>query len=123
MTKYRYPSPGRERRNKVAREKMMAFRARGPMGRQYQELVDAREEACAICGATETTTSATGRVRRLVIDHDHSTGLVRDLLCHRCNAGIGYLNDDPERAEAAAEYLRKHRDQPSGIRWYGEKVA
>lgn len=113
-----------EKQRQVAREKMYAIRMRGAAGQQYLALLEARgHDRCGICGGVEATVSARGRVRRLVIDHDHATGEVRDLLCHRCNSGIGYLDDDPEKAEAAAAYLRKHREKPSGIRWHGEKVA
>lgn len=39
------------------------------------------------------------------IDHCHDTGLVRGLLCRRCNFGLGWLNDDPSRVLTAYFYL------------------
>lgn len=55
---------------------------------------------CAICGTT------TARVDN--VDHDHATGKVRGILCFRCNAAIGQLDDDPRRARALADYLELH---------------
>jgi hypothetical protein len=45
------------------------------------------DERCEICGVTADE-SATGR---LIIDHCHSTGLIRGMLCDLCNAYIGDL--------------------------------
>lgn len=55
---------------------------------------------CAMCG--------TSTVRVDNIDHDHLTGKVRGILCFRCNAAIGQLDDDPGRARALADYLEAH---------------
>jgi len=57
---------------------------------------------CAICGTPEQ------EGKKLAVDHCHSTGKIRDLLCDRCNAGIGYFLEKSELLIAAAEYLRKH---------------
>jgi len=53
---------------------------------------------CAIC-KKETN---------LVVDHDHKTGKVRDMLCNHCNRGLGHFMDDPILLKAAAEYLKNH---------------
>lgn len=57
--------------------------------------------ACEICGVVESD-------RPLCVDHDHTTGAMRGLLCNNCNAGIGLLGDCPSRIELAAAYLRRH---------------
>jgi len=63
---------------------------------------------CAICG-TEPDPQGVKATSRLHVDHDHIAGTVRDLLCNRCNMGIGYFLDDPVRLRAAAGYIELHR--------------
>lgn len=48
-----------------------------------------------------------GHTEQLVVDHDHSTGEVRDLLCHNCNRALGLLQDSIENTKAALNYLKK----------------
>jgi hypothetical protein len=58
---------------------------------------------CAICGVPEEHAP----MKRLHVDHDHRTHIVRGLLCSRCNTGIGQFKDDPNRLLAAIEYLKR----------------
>lgn len=68
---------------------------------EYDAMLRAQGFACAICQ------SSCGTGRRLSVDHDHATGRVRGLACHRCNVGLGYFRDRPALLEAAAAYLRR----------------
>lgn len=46
----------------------------------------------------------------LCVDHCHSTGTIRGMLCSKCNVAAGMLNDDPNRARRLACYLERSRD-------------
>lgn len=75
----------------------------------YQQLLEDQHGVCAICNQPETAAPAMkydDTTRPLAIDHDHTTGKVRGLLCHRCNVVLGLADDDPDRLETAARYLR-----------------
>lgn len=68
----------------------------------YEAFIGQRQ-ACEICGSTKG---------RMHVDHNHKTGMVRGVLCHACNYGIGCLKDDPGKLEAAALYLRSREANP-----------
>lgn len=72
----------------------------GITGEQYWALYQFQNGRCWICQR------ATGKTKRLAVDHDHETGEVRGLLCGRCNHDVlGHLRDDPELIMRAAHYL------------------
>ena len=70
---------------------------------QYNEMLVAQNHKCAICGKDE----AEVHINRLYVDHCHTTGKVRGLLCHQCNFAIGLLGDSVNNALNAAAYLAK----------------
>jgi hypothetical protein len=74
---------------------------------EYQRKFAAQGGVCAICAQPERDTR-NGKAKWLAVDHDHQTGAVRDLLCCACNKSLGNMNEDPERLEKAAAYLRRH---------------
>ena len=59
---------------------------------------------CAICGRMEDD-RGNGRNGTLSIDHDHTTGRHRGLLCTACNTGLGKFRDSPALLRKAEIYL------------------
>jgi len=68
---------------------------------EYDAMLSSQDRKCVICGGT----NANGK--RLAVDHDHSTGKVRGLLCSHCNTGLGMFRDDVARLRKAIKYLEK----------------
>jgi hypothetical protein len=68
---------------------------------EYDELLKIQKGVCAICGSDK----AGGRWKRFPVDHDHTTGRVRGLLCTRCNRCLGLFKDDINILKAALTYL------------------
>lgn len=64
----------------------------------YTDQLARQGGVCAIC-----RNPPTGRV--LDVDHNHTTGAVRGLLCRGCNTSLGKFKDSPELLRAAAAYL------------------
>lgn len=42
-----------------------------------------------------------------VVDHCHTTNVVRGILCHNCNVAVGHAQDDPARLRRLANYLEE----------------
>jgi len=67
--------------------------------KEYNELLTIQSGVCAICGNPPNG-------KYLNVDHDHSTGKVRGLLCQSCNVILGCANDSIETLLQAIEYLK-----------------
>lgn len=65
----------------------------------YYKLLKDQNGLCAICNKT------CARKHRLAIDHCHTTGKVRGLLCERCNHGLGNFKDNIDSLKNAIKYL------------------
>lgn len=73
---------------------------------QYDAMHSAQGGVCAICSKPETRKQK-DKLLPLVVDHNHETGRVRALLCHRCNSVVGYSGENVETLRAAARYLER----------------
>ena len=90
---------------KDARRNQLLQKSFGITLYEYNALLQAQKQVCAICFNVETT-------RSLAVDHCHKTGKVRGLLCRFCNQALGLLKDNSEIVERALNYLKDgiHRD-------------
>lgn len=99
-----------KRREAAAHEKRVQKTYGLPPG-AYEALYLAQGGVCAICRR------ATGKTKRLAVDHDHATGAVRGLLCGPDNRMIGFARDNPEFFDRAAAYLRNPPAKEHGFIW------
>lgn len=75
---------------------------------EYRAMFKSQLGRCAIC---ERAISEAGKAKGMSnlsahVDHDHSTGELRALLCHECNLALGLFHDDPRVLEKAARYVK-----------------
>lgn len=71
----------------------------------YREILGAQGGGCAICG--DVAPRGRGKHRLFVVDHCHTTGKVRGLLCAGCNTAIGLFGEDEQRMKSAIKYIRR----------------
>lgn len=69
----------------------------------YEKLLEEQGGVCAICGSTESKVNT-----RLHVDHDHSSGKIRGILCQPCNVTLGKMQERPDLLRKAADYLEKN---------------
>jgi len=67
----------------------------------YDKMLIAQNNVCAICKNPSNG-------RKLVVDHNHSTDVVRGLLCDYCNLALGPLKEDPIRIKTLLIYLESY---------------
>ena len=69
---------------------------------EYDAMHKAQGGVCAICQLSSSGS-------RLAVDHCHSSGAVRGLLCFDCNSSLGKFRDDEALLARAIEYLQRSR--------------
>lgn len=68
---------------------------------EFEKLLNDPGRKCKICKRPERSSEK----KPLVIDHCHTSGRIRGLLCDDCNRGIGLLKDSPDILQNALDYL------------------
>ena len=107
------PEKYREGQRRLQRERWAQYRVKHRMAavkrrygmttEQYQVLAAEQGERCAICKRPFS------EIKRLCVDHCHSSQKARGLLCNNCNVGIGAFSDNPVFVAAAVEILLRHQ--------------
>lgn len=69
---------------------------------QYNQILIQQKYRCSICSKHQ------GDVY-LAIDHCHKTGIIRGLLCRKCNLALGHLDDNETTLYNALLYLRYYQ--------------
>lgn len=67
----------------------------------YETLIESQNNCCKICGLPAKNNTQ----GKLYVDHCHTTGKVRGLLCMKCNTALGLLNDNKELLKEMIDYL------------------
>lgn len=71
---------------------------------EFTNLLEKQNHQRAICKTDKP------QAQGWCVDHNHSTGEVRGILCTKCNRGLGYFDDNPETLMAAIKFwgMRKN---------------
>lgn len=102
-----YCKPCHNTRARVSREKHGGSRTYhltrryGITAAEADHLLTKQGGMCAICRVAPAKH----------VDHDHSTGAVRALLCFNCNGGLGQFRDDPDLLQMAVFYVQHHNQR------------
>ena len=72
----------------------------------YKEMLEHQQGCCAIC----RTDSPDDKRKYFCVDHDHTTGKVRGLLCNNCNRALGLFGDNADTTLRATNYLKATSD-------------
>lgn len=80
------------------------IRTLGITQEEYDDIMKEHDGRCDICHTTEPG----GPHKKFNLDHDHSTGKLRGILCRRCNTSLGQFEDSVTLMKKAISYLEYH---------------
>lgn len=66
----------------------------------FASMLIKQNNKCAICCSSDP-----GGKGAFHVDHCHASGIIRGLLCHNCNVGLGHFKSNPEFLQQAVRYL------------------
>lgn len=89
----KYNDKTKEKRQKWQREYLYDL-----THEQFEAMLTEQDNKCALC-------SRSFDEAKIFVDHCHSVGNVRGLLCPACNTALGLIKDDLSWLEKAKKYL------------------
>lgn len=95
-----------ESRIKRNKKNLQGFKQRkyGLSEEQIKKILEDQKHLCVICKISLDNSEP---IKVPHIDHCHTKGHVRGILCTRCNKGLGNFKDNIEYLEAAINYLKE----------------
>jgi len=93
----------RDRKSRIGKRGVYFDHAKSTYGMEpwvFELMLKSQNGYCAIC-------QLPFEGQQINVDHCHSTGKVRGLLCSGCNRGLGSFQDRSEVLRRAADYLDK----------------
>lgn len=76
---------------------------------EFMYLIEQQKYQCSICKLDLVLPGGIMNANNTAhVDHDHSTGKVRGLLCKNCNRALGFFKDNIDILESAASYLKEN---------------
>lgn len=100
--KRRQANPEKYREMGKVSERNRKLKKYGLTLEQYNFMLEAQNNSCAICKEDKKT------IRDWHVDHCHTTGKVRGILCHHCNLLLGNARDNKNTLYNAINYLNKY---------------
>jgi hypothetical protein len=93
--KWNKENPEKAKSASIATSRKIRF---GISREDYQQMLVDQNNSCAICKKEIGWEAA--------VDHCHTTGKIRGLLCRKCNLGLGGFKDNIETIRKAIEYVK-----------------
>jgi hypothetical protein len=88
---------------------------------QYSEMLAKQGGCCAICGLPERARNQHGQLS-LSVDHSHTSGRVRGLLCRSCNTILGMAKENAGVLERAIDYIVRDVAEDNRAYWAAEEA-
>lgn len=95
-------------KNKATRKERYLKRVYNLSEIEYLNRLEKQNYKCLLCNSNFSGERTAPKAP--VVDHCHTTGKVRGILCNECNRGLGYFRDNPEALTKAASYVQSTKD-------------
>lgn len=113
LNKYRKRKNDWAKANPIARHRQQTKTKYGLSHDNYNKMMSAQNNKCAICLNSEASVKRKGclsKPRMLSVDHCHTTGRVRSFLCGGCNKALGLIKENFDTAIRLAKYIQLHNN-------------